>query len=130
MLSLVIALTTMTFQHLDFMDNFIFCRTAASRWNTFRTLCDSSSSVDLVLDITADIPNEQMINRWLSEPLKAISISTKIFFTNKKGYPVLSKPHQSLLHRLYKVGGHGKIFTNCFVFLPFCELLVSSGFYF
>ncbi|KAK7114500.1 protein arginine N-methyltransferase 5-like [Littorina saxatilis] len=72
-------------------------------WNIFRTLCDSTRKLDLVLELTADIPAEAMIERWLSEPLKAILVSTKLFLTNKKGYPVLSKPHQNLIRKLFKL---------------------------
>ncbi|KAL8574524.1 hypothetical protein ACOMHN_005901 [Nucella lapillus] len=72
-------------------------------WNKFRTLCDLTKRIDLVLEVTADIPSEEIIERWLAEPLKAIVVSTKLFLTNKKGYPVLSKPHQTLMRRLFRL---------------------------
>ena len=83
---------------------------AVFRWHTFRSLCDSSRKLDLVLEVTADIPSEEAIQRWMAEPVKAIIVSTKLFMTNKKGYPVLSKPHQALIRRLYKV--------TCWTFFP------------
>lgn len=72
-------------------------------WNTFRCLCDSTRKLDLLLEVTADIPSEEAVQRWLAEPVKAIAVSTKLFLTNKKGYPVLSKPHQTLIRNFYKL---------------------------
>jgi protein arginine N-methyltransferase 5 len=65
-----------------------------------------------VLDVTADIPSEEAILRWVAEPIKAITISTRLFLTNKKGYPVLSKPHQTLIRRLFKVTWKNILRTN------------------
>ena len=73
------------------------------RWNTFRTLCDSNKRISVALEITADLPSEDVLQRWLAEPVKAVIMSTSLFLTNKKGYPVLSKMHQSFLRSLFKV---------------------------
>lgn len=96
---------------------------AVFRWHTFRSLCDSSRKLDLVLEVTADIPSEEAIQRWMAEPVKAIIVSTKLFMTNKKGYPVLSKPHQALIRRLYKVTCWTFVSTFCLFVLvlnPLC----------
>jgi len=68
-------------------------------WNRFRMVTDSHNSVNLCLMLTEEIPEETSILRWVGEPIKTINISTSLFLTNKKGYPVLSRAHQSLVRR-------------------------------
>ncbi|CAI9715887.1 protein arginine N-methyltransferase 5-like [Octopus vulgaris] len=72
-------------------------------WHTFRTLCEPNKKLGIVLELTADLPDDDVLERWLSEPIKAISLSTSLFLTNKKGYPVLSRAHQSYLRKLFKL---------------------------
>jgi protein arginine N-methyltransferase 5 len=67
------------------------------RWNTFRSVCNFEKKLGLALEITADIPSQTEIDRWLGEPIKCLVLPTTIFITNKKGFPVLSRPHQTLL---------------------------------
>ncbi|GCC45243.1 hypothetical protein chiPu_0029336, partial [Chiloscyllium punctatum] len=55
------------------------------------------------LDVGADLPSDSVIDRWLGEPIKAAVLPTSIFLTNKKGFPVLSKMHQNLIYRLFKL---------------------------
>ncbi|WAR12296.1 ANM5-like protein, partial [Mya arenaria] len=62
------------------------------------------NSADCVEDIlTEDLPPYSSLQRWLAEPVKAVIISTSLFLTNKKGYPVLSKTHQGYLRSLFKL---------------------------
>ncbi|XP_031465837.1 protein arginine N-methyltransferase 5 [Phasianus colchicus] len=72
-------------------------------WNNFRTLCDYNKRVGLALEVGPDLPSAEAIDRWLGEPLRAAILPTSIFLTNKKGFPVLSRPHQRLLGRLLKL---------------------------
>lgn len=55
------------------------------------------------IEIGADLPSDTVIDKWLGEPIKAAILPTSIFLTNKKGFPVLSKAHQRVLFRLFKV---------------------------
>ncbi len=57
----------------------------------------------LALELTADLPGEKALKRWLGEPVKAVILPTSIFLTNKLGYPTLSKKHQAFLCRLFRV---------------------------
>ena len=41
--------------------------------------------------------------RWRGEPVKAIILPTTIFSSNKRGYPILSKPHQELIASFFKL---------------------------
>lgn len=50
-----------------------------------------------MLELTSDLPSDEEILRWLGEPVRSLVISTSIFITNKKGFPVLSRPHQVVL---------------------------------
>ncbi|XP_052816495.1 protein arginine N-methyltransferase 5-like isoform X2 [Mya arenaria] len=72
-------------------------------WNTFRTMCDSNKRISVALELTEDLPPYSSLQRWLAEPVKAVIISTSLFLTNKKGYPVLSKTHQGYLRSLFKL---------------------------
>lgn len=55
------------------------------------------------IEIGADLPSDAVIDKWLGEPIKAAILPTSIFLTNKKGFPVLSKAHQQIVFRLFKV---------------------------
>ncbi|RXM28885.1 Protein arginine N-methyltransferase 5 [Acipenser ruthenus] len=58
---------------------------------------------DGTIEIGADLPSEAVIDKWLGEPIKAAILPTSIFLTNKKGFPVLSKLHQRIIFRLFKL---------------------------
>ena len=73
------------------------------RWNRLITLCDRHKKIGLALEITADLPSSEVMERWYGEPVRAAFISTSVFMTNKKGFPVLSKEHQKVIKRLFKV---------------------------
>ncbi|KAJ9578127.1 hypothetical protein L9F63_025012, partial [Diploptera punctata] len=66
-------------------------------WNTFRSVCNFEKKLGLALEMTADLPSEEEISRWVGEPIKCLMLSTSLFVTNKKGYPVLLRPHQNLI---------------------------------
>ncbi|PIO26407.1 hypothetical protein AB205_0163320, partial [Aquarana catesbeiana] len=72
-------------------------------WHHFRTLCDYNKRIALAIEMGADLPSSSIIDRWLGEPIKAAILPTCIFLTNKKGFPVLSKVHQRLIFRLFKL---------------------------
>lgn len=72
-------------------------------WNKMRTLCGFNKKLCIILEMTTDLPDEGVIERWLAEPVKAVLVSTRLFLTNRKGFPVLSRSHQVLLKRLFKL---------------------------
>uniref|UniRef100_A0A673KWM4 Protein arginine N-methyltransferase 5 n=1 Tax=Sinocyclocheilus rhinocerous TaxID=307959 RepID=A0A673KWM4_9TELE len=67
------------------------------------TLCDYNKRICLAIEIEADLPSDTLIDKWLGEPIKAAILPTSIFLTNKKGFPVLSKAHQRIIFRLFKL---------------------------
>ncbi|CAG8470262.1 6266_t:CDS:10 [Paraglomus brasilianum] len=74
------------------------------QWTKFRTLCSHDTRLGIALYITADLPSEKVLERWIAEPVRAVIIPTDIFLINAKGYPVLSKKHQSLVRSFLKLG--------------------------
>lgn len=72
-------------------------------WNSFRSLCDYNKRISLALELSVDLPSEEVIQKWLGEPIKAVVLHTSTFLTNKKGFPVLAQAHQLLVFRLFKL---------------------------
>ncbi|KAG8180355.1 hypothetical protein JTE90_016386 [Oedothorax gibbosus] len=72
-------------------------------WNKFRTICNTEKKVGLALELSADLPSYCEIERWLGEPIRCVFVRTSLFSTNKKGFPVLSRAHQNLLRKMFKL---------------------------
>eukprot|EP00200_Dunaliella_tertiolecta_P003160 CAMPEP_0202343186 /NCGR_PEP_ID=MMETSP1126-20121109/3419_1 /ASSEMBLY_ACC=CAM_ASM_000457 /TAXON_ID=3047 /ORGANISM="Dunaliella tertiolecta, Strain CCMP1320" /LENGTH=662 /DNA_ID=CAMNT_0048934227 /DNA_START=1282 /DNA_END=3267 /DNA_ORIENTATION=- len=72
-------------------------------WNQFRSLCAHDTLLGCVLKLGPQLPPPQQLQRWLAEPVRAILLPTHVFTTNKKGYPVLPKPHQELLSTMFNM---------------------------
>ena len=75
-----------------------------------KTMCDSAKRVGVALELTADLPSPDVMERWYGEPIKCCYLPTSIFLTNRKGFPVLSRVHQQVLLRLFKVSGPDKTY--------------------
>lgn len=75
------------------------CEDTWDWWNRFRLMANSSSKINLCLEVSEDIPSEEQVKRWVGEPIKTVSVPTSLFLTNKKGYPVLAKQHQALIRQ-------------------------------
>jgi protein arginine N-methyltransferase 5 len=73
-------------------------------WKKLRTLCEENTKLGVVLELTPDLTlTDEEVDRWLSEPVKAIKISTSLFLTNRSGFPVLTKAHQKFVCKFFKV---------------------------
>jgi hypothetical protein len=74
-------------------------------------LCERNVLLGAALEVGPDLPPAPLVRRWLGQPLKALLLPTDVFTTNKRGYPVLSRPHQELLALAFRhgvqVGGNG-----------------------
>ena len=55
------------------------------------------------LELSEDLPDPVYLERWMAEPVKAVFVPTRVFLTNKGGFPVLSKRHQAILKRFMMV---------------------------
>lgn len=68
-------------------------------WNSFRIVCDYNKKLIVALVLGQTEPEDGIIERWLGEPVKCLILPTKIFFSNKKGFPVLSKSNQNIVKK-------------------------------
>jgi len=75
-------------------------------WNKLRLLCDHNAKLNVALEVTEELPEQVVLDRWISEPVKAVVVSTKTFLTNKNGFPVLSKRHQQFFKALCMITQH------------------------
>ncbi|XP_065829038.1 protein arginine N-methyltransferase 5-like [Oscarella lobularis] len=82
-------------------------------WNRFRTLCNNNKRVGIALELSADLPESDEIDQWYSEPVKALYVPTKIFLTNRKGFPVLSPAHQAVVRKFYKLEAQPVVTGAC-----------------
>ncbi len=73
-----------------------------SWWNNFRSVGNFEKKLGLALELSADLPDSIIIDRWLGEPVKCLIIPTHLFMTNKKGFPVLSKAHQTVARQFFR----------------------------
>lgn len=55
------------------------------------------------LEIPRQLPTPNLQSRWYSEPIRFLVFPHTSFLRNAKGYPVLSKQHQSLLSRFARL---------------------------
>ncbi|RZF46140.1 hypothetical protein LSTR_LSTR013098 [Laodelphax striatellus] len=71
-------------------------------WNNLRTMTDSNKRVCVCVEVGGDVPaaDGAVMRRWLGEPLRAVLLPTHVFVTNRKGFPVLTKPHQALVRQV------------------------------
>ena len=56
-----------------------------------------------MLVIGTDLPSASLIYRFFGEKVYAIQLSTSTFISNQKGFPVLSKAHQSIVKQFMKI---------------------------
>ncbi|CAG8639921.1 1692_t:CDS:10, partial [Acaulospora colombiana] len=82
------------------------------KWNTFRTLCEHPTKLVIALEVTAQLPEDKILDRWFAEPIRAVILPTSIFLTNVKGYPVLSRRHQVFVRRFIKYKTNFMIFDD------------------
>lgn len=70
-------------------------------WNTIRTLCGEHPNLGLALELTSELPPRNLLERWTTEPIKVVVLSTSSYVTNKVGYPVLSRKHQDFIRLMF-----------------------------
>mmetsp|Transcript_4466 Transcript_4466/g.10772 ORF Transcript_4466/g.10772 Transcript_4466/m.10772 type:complete len:666 (-) Transcript_4466:111-2108(-) len=75
-------------------------------------LCDGLSNVGMLLEVepistmssaSATVGTQMvLIHKAVGMQLKAVTLPTKIFLTNKKGYPTMAKSHQAIFEEVMK----------------------------
>ena len=73
-------------------------------WHHVRALCGHSTKLGVLLVVPITLTDASAVDRWLGEPAKAVLLPTAAFLTNRKGFPVLSRPHQDLLAKVFQHG--------------------------
>ncbi len=73
-------------------------------WHHVRALCGHSTKLGVLLVVPITLTDASTVDRWLGEPVKAVLLPTAAFLTNRKGFPVLSRPHQDLLAKVCQHG--------------------------
>lgn len=81
-------------------------------WHTVRKLCNYHPSLNVSLAVPRIRTPSHVVNRWLSEPVSCLLLSSSIFATNQYGYPVLHKFNQSLITKFQSVNGNSLPNTN------------------
>lgn len=72
-------------------------------WNRFRLLCNQSTSLQVALELTEDLPDAAVeLSRWLAEPIRAVIVPASIFTSNRNGAPILPKRHRSFLMACFR----------------------------
>lgn len=66
-------------------------------WNKFRLNADFDNKIYVCLELSADVPSDKQLKRWLGEPVAVVVIPADLFIRNAKNYPVLSQGHQAVL---------------------------------
>lgn len=53
-------------------------------WSNLHKQTDWDRRISLALKLSADLPSEAELARWIGEPIKCLIIPTDIFCTNRK----------------------------------------------
>ncbi|MBV35880.1 MAG: hypothetical protein CMP47_10600 [Rickettsiales bacterium] len=68
-------------------------------WDMIRSICKYPSRLCVALSLPKLLPPTPIQSRWYSEPVRIITLDSKVFSKNAKGYPVLSRAHQAFISR-------------------------------
>ena len=60
-------------------------------WNSLRLHTGPSGVLGINLIITKNLPEEEVLKRWLGEPISNVVLQSEAFNVNRHGYPVLSE---------------------------------------
>ncbi|KAI7139581.1 Skb1 methyltransferase, partial [Hortaea werneckii] len=72
-------------------------------WDAMRGLCSYHGRLSIALELPRQLPPIHLQSRWYSEPVRLLVFPRTSFPRNPKGWPVLSKAHQSYLSRFLRL---------------------------
>ncbi|KAI7192383.1 Skb1 methyltransferase [Hortaea werneckii] len=72
-------------------------------WDAIRGLCSYHGRLSIALELPRQLPPIHLQSRWYSEPVRLLVFPRTSFLRNPKGWPVLSKAHQSYLSRFLRL---------------------------
>jgi protein arginine N-methyltransferase 5 len=71
-------------------------------WNYVRNVCDSHPKLHVILEVPVDLPDDPWdIQRWRSEPLKAILLSSDMFYLNTESQLTTTQKHLRVLEGFF-----------------------------
>ncbi|RWS24179.1 protein arginine N-methyltransferase 5-like protein [Leptotrombidium deliense] len=76
------------------------------QWNKLRSLISNDRRIGVILELCDNLPDDEELQRWCGEPIKALHIPTSIFITNQKGFPVLSRPCRRFVQNIVEKTAH------------------------
>ena len=77
---------------------------AYSKYVQIKQLCGHTQGLQAILEFGSDLPDfEAYLKRWTGEKIYAVQLHTKVFLSNAKGFPVLSKKHQQVCKYLMRL---------------------------
>jgi len=79
-------------------------------WKKLAILMRNKKSIRPALVLQKDVPSKELVTQWYAEGAQIFMIPDDVFMSNKKGYPVLSRPHQRVLQRFLR-------WTDCTVMI-------------
>ncbi|KAG8527730.1 uncharacterized protein KY384_007884 [Bacidia gigantensis] len=68
-------------------------------WDTIRSICKYNARLLVDLVIPRKLPPSDVCLRWMSEPLRILSIDASTFYPNPSGYPSLTANHRMLINQ-------------------------------
>lgn len=72
-------------------------------WDTVRKMCDYPTNLSLALEVPKNALPSHLLDRWFTEPISMLILSAQsTFVPNPKGFPVLPKHTQQLVHKFTK----------------------------
>jgi protein arginine N-methyltransferase 5 len=71
-------------------------------WNTIRCACNYPPNLSVALQLPKHSLPSKLISRWFAEPVSMLIVSSRTFISNPKGFPVLPKYSQAILHQFFK----------------------------
>ena len=67
-------------------------------WHRFRSAANFNLKIRVVLELNeGERPSDDVIRRWLGEPVEAVLIPSNLFIRNRHNFPVLPKAWQDVL---------------------------------
>jgi len=71
-------------------------------WKKMSILFAENKALRPALVIQKDAASKQLVNQWYAEGAELFFLPKDVFLTNKKGFPVLSRPHQKMMSRFLR----------------------------
>ncbi|KAL6942008.1 hypothetical protein ACO0QE_003172 [Hanseniaspora vineae] len=86
-------------------------------WNTIRNLVDYHPNFTISLALPKYKTPSYVVERWISEPVSCLLLSSSIFSPNRFSYPVLNRHNQDIIYQFQKTNGNQQFCDNQLVII-------------